>query len=214
MVIALVALTFVALIAVDALIIQRLAARKAERMVQAQKDAGLVPMLEPQQDTMYHEGHTWLRFTRAVIDVGIDGFTRRLAGGIDRIEAPEPGTRLTRGQPAWTIHFGERSLTMKAPISGTVFEVNQAALTNPEDQAWVVRMLPEKASVEFPDLFSGERFMKWIDVQVSTMLQRMVPGLGAAAADGLNLGEGAAREADEETWQQIRRSFYGIEPKK
>lgn len=214
MVIIIVAAFFITAIALDALVVERLAHRKAKEMFL--KKFALDAMGEPDRDMLYTEGHTWLRLDRAAFAVGLDEFTRRLAGTIDAIQAPEPGDRVTKGKTAWTLRIGERELAMPSPLTGTVYEVHRDLVSNPAqlgnpfaNDAWIIKIAPDHALSELPDLYTPARFRKWFDLQKVRLFAACAPQLGPAMADGDEVQEGAARHMDDDTWNHVCEIVYG-----
>jgi glycine cleavage system H protein len=217
----LVILFFVAAIAVDALIVERLARQKAKQLFQDHYMSGLIPEPEAEQDLLFHEGHSWLRMDKALFAVGMDEFTRRLLGDVDAIETPVPGTEVTKGRTAWTVRVGERRLEMKAPISGRVYAVNDALVRDPNllsrgvyEQGWIMKIVPDHALRELPDLYTPARFMKWLELQKSRLVAAVTPEIGMSMADGAAIDDGAIRSVDEATWGRIREIVFGLSARK
>jgi glycine cleavage system H protein len=208
---------FLVAVAVDALIIKQLAGKKAKVLAKQEAiDHYIAPKVEESQDLLFHQGHTWVRVVRAVVEVGLDDFTRRLVGPVTKIDVPEVGTKLVKGKTAWTIHFGDRTLTQLAPITGRVIERNREVLDSPAKlggsvykDAWIVKILPEALANEVPDLYTASRFLKWIDMQKARLIQESFPELGMAYGDGATLKDGAAQEIAPEKWQQIAKKLFG-----
>lgn len=216
MVFGLIITTFLVAIAVDALVLRRLAEKRAKKLAKHEAiDHYLAPNVEAQQDILFHAGHTWVRVLRAVVEVGLDDFTQRFVGDITKIEVPEEGAKLQKGQRAWTIRFGDRSLTQMAPISGRVIEVNHELLDNPTAandapyKSWLVKILPDSLASEVPDLYTASRFLKWIDVQKARLVQESFPELGIAYGDGAQMIKGAARQIDDEKWESVAKKIFG-----
>ncbi len=219
MVVLFVALTFAVAIVVDAVLVKRFSEKRAEKMYtdRVEKDK-MVPDLEEVQDILFHEGHTWVRVKRAVVEVGLDAFTRQFVGDVTKIDCPAPGTKLAKGKKVWTIHFGDRSLTQLAPISGMVFEVNSKLLKEPKllgespyRDGWIVKILPDTLSQELPELYTPSRFMKWIDLQKAQVLRENFGGLGVVYGDGENLMPGAAMQIEKDKWELVSRKLFGSE---
>jgi len=219
MVILMVALTFAVAVVVDAILVKRLAERRAEVLyterVEKEKK---IPELEEMQDILFHEGHTWVRVKRAVVEIGLDAFTKQFVGEVTKIDCPAPGTKITKGKKAWTVHFGDRTLTQLAPISGMVFEVNaklvkdpKALTDSPYRDGWIVKILPDTLSQELPELYTPSRFMKWIDLQKAQFLRENFAGLGVVYGDGENLAPGAAMQIDKAKWELVSRKLFGSE---
>jgi hypothetical protein len=64
---------------------------KRKRVVLAKKEAidkYIAPSMEEAQDILFHQGHTWVRLLRAVVEVGLDDFTQRFVGDITRLKLP------------------------------------------------------------------------------------------------------------------------------
>lgn len=218
MVIILVALTFAIAIVVDAVVVRQLAEKRAEQLYENRMDKQeLIPEPTEAQDMLFHEGHTWVRVKRAVIEVGLDGFTKRFVGDISKIDVPVAGTNIAKGKKAWTIHFGDRSLTQLAPISGMVFEVNNKVLKDPkilEDSAykegWILKIMPDSLSQELRELYTPSRFMKWADLQKAWFVREVYsPKLGMVYGDGEQLMNGAALQIEKEKWELVVRKFFG-----
>jgi len=216
MVFALIFATFLVAIAVDAFVLRRYAEKKA--VVLAKKEAidkYIAPSMEEAQDILFHQGHTWVRLLRAVVEVGLDDFTQRFVGDITKIEAPEPGAKVEKGKRAWTIRFGDRSLTQLAPVTGRVIEVNEELLANPTVLAddpckkWIVKVLPEALASEVPDLYTPSRFHKWMDRQKAWLVQDSHPELGISYGDGAQVKAGAAREIEDERWERVAKKLFG-----
>lgn len=217
MVFALVIATFLVAVAIDAFVIKRLVHKKAKELAKREAiDQYLAPQVEEAQDMLFHQGHTWVRVLRAVVEVGLDDFTSRLVGEITKIDTPEAGTKLQKGKKAWTIHFGDRSLTQLAPITGRIIEVNQELLSDPKSlndspykNAWIIKILPDALTSEVPDLYTPSRFYKWVDLQKARLVQESFPEMGMAYGDGATMINGAARSIDSEKWQQIAKKLFG-----
>jgi len=216
MVFALILIVAVVAVAVDALIIKRLAHKKA--VVMAKKEAidqYLAPKVEEAQDLLFHQGHTWVRVLRAVVEVGLDDFTHRLVGEVTKIDAPKIGSKLEKGKKAWTIYFGDRSLTQLAPVTGRVIEINQELLAKPAllnekvYKGWIVKVLPEALAREVPELYTPSRFHKWVDIQKARLVQETTPEVGLAYGDGATILNGAAQQIDPAKWQDIAKKLFG-----
>jgi len=207
--------TFALAIAVDALVVKKLADRRIKHLAGRHDRQPATTVIE-NPHTLYHSGHTWVKVRRALVEVGLDDFTRSLVGQITGIETPQAGEKVNKGAKAWTIRFGKRSLTQLAPISGTVFEVNQNVVNDPsllsqktDKDGWIFRMVPDALSQELPDLYTPIRFSKWIDLQKAQLVKESFPELGLVYGDGERLVSGAALQLDEDKWEIVARKLFG-----
>jgi glycine cleavage system H protein len=78
------------------------------------------------------EEHEWIRMEGADTGVvGITDFAQDQLGDIVFIELPEVGRRLTQGEDAAVIESVKAAAECKAPVSGTVLEVNPLLADDP-----------------------------------------------------------------------------------
>ncbi len=217
MVVVLVVATFLVAIVINAVLVRWLAQKKAEQLVsQGVADEQLGEPANADRDLMFHEGHTWVKLIKAVVSVGMDDFTQRLVGRIDRIEVPKPGTRVKKGQKLWTVHFGDKMFTQVAPVSGTVVEVNERLISDPTvinrspyAAGWVLKIVPDSLNEELPELFSPSKFEKWTYSQKARFFPDFLPDLQPAYGDGGELVNGAARQMDEARWRELSEKLFG-----
>ena len=70
-------------------------------------------------------GHTWTALEPSGrIRVGLDDLVRGAVGRIDKLELPEPGTEVKRGQPLFALVQGGRRAALPSPVDGVVRSVN------------------------------------------------------------------------------------------
>lgn len=78
------------------------------------------------------EEHEWIRMESADTGVvGITDFAQDQLGDIVFIELPEVGRKLTQGEDAAVIESVKAAAECKAPVSGTVVEVNPLLADDP-----------------------------------------------------------------------------------
>lgn len=80
----------------------------------------------------FTEDHEWIRM--GIGDVGVVGITAHAAeqlGDLVFIELPEPGRRVESGDEAAVIESVKVAADCKAPVSGTVTEVNESLVDEP-----------------------------------------------------------------------------------
>ncbi len=78
------------------------------------------------------EDHEWIRMEGADVGVvGITDFAQDQLGDIVFIELPEVGRRVQQGEDAAVIESVKAAAECKAPVSGTVIEVNPALADDP-----------------------------------------------------------------------------------
>jgi glycine cleavage system H protein len=78
------------------------------------------------------EDHEWVRMDSPDIGtVGITHFAQEQLGDIVFVELPAIGRRLTQGEDAAVVESVKAAAECKAPVSGTVTEVNTALAGEP-----------------------------------------------------------------------------------
>ena len=78
------------------------------------------------------EDHEWIRMDSADTGrVGITQFAQEQLGDIVFVELPEVGKHLAKGEDAAVIESVKAAAECKAPVAGTVIEVNQALADEP-----------------------------------------------------------------------------------
>jgi glycine cleavage system H protein len=209
MVPALVLLTIVALLLVDA-VLRRRAERAREGAVPTPFDAAT--------ELYYHPGHAWARPTPdGLVTVGVTDFASQFAGELQRVKLPQPGRRFAAGERAWSlISKRGRRLDQLAPLSGKVVAVNERLRDDPGlvqgapfGEGWLLRLRPRRARTELNGLLRGSVALAWRDAVRAAVVGRTP--LGAVAQDG---GEWCARfgdRLDDDAWQRARRELFPSE---
>ncbi|HUT83234.1 MAG TPA: glycine cleavage system protein H [Thermodesulfobacteriota bacterium] len=166
-------------------------------------------------DILYYQGHTWVDLKNATVSVGADDFASKFVGKIDRIETLPVGVEVKRGQPIWRIFFGDRWIVQRAPVSGRVAVVNQRVVKSPHvlsespyGDKWIVKIVPESLMVEAEKLFKREGFMRIADRAISKFLSQLKPALGELYTDSGALIKGAARQIEDEKWEEISTELF------
>jgi len=97
------------------------------------------------------EEHEWIRMDAdGTATVGITQYAQEQLGDIVFVELPEVGRKLERGEDAAVIESVKAAAECKAPVSGTVLEVNAALADepgkvnhDPTGAGWFFRMKPD-----------------------------------------------------------------------
>ena len=145
-----------------------------------------------QPEMAYHPGHAWaLMEAPAQARVGMDDFAHRLVGKVDAIELPKPGDWLVQGEPAWTLHHGDRTAVMLSPVTGEVLEVNPQAQADasalasaPYADGWLLKVRSQAPRANLNNLLTGDLMMKWMEMVSATMRMRLSPGMAVSYPDG------------------------------
>jgi glycine cleavage system H protein len=95
----------------------------------------------------YTSEHEWVATKGSVVSVGITDFAQQALGDVVYISVPEPGTRVTAGEPCGEIESTKSVSDIYSPVDGEVTEVNpdledDPALVNsdPYGAGWLMRV--------------------------------------------------------------------------
>lgn len=161
----------------------------------------------------YSPGHLWLRPRRAgAVRVGVDDVAHRVLPDIGSIRLAAEGTHLDAGDPLARIDCASGTVTLRAPVGGTVASVNgrlerQPALlhADPYRRAWLVDLRPDDRGYE--ELPSGEEARRWLTIEDARLTDFFERELGIAAADGGELILPPRALLTPEQWQAARAAF-------
>lgn len=92
-----------------------------------QDEHGEVP-----EDLGYTRDHEWALVKGTTARVGITAFAAASLGDVVHLELPSPGASVAAGAPCGEVESTKSVSELYAPVSGTVREVNEAALERPE----------------------------------------------------------------------------------
>jgi len=240
----LVLLTFVAALTVDYLV-QRSEARR-EALALAGAAAGPPPVLVPGEAAtprapapvtdpeglgtlpsglFLAPGHDWLQLeSSGSVRLGTDRLALALLGGLDRLELLPAGSVVHRGDPLATLHFGSRSIVLRAPVEGVIDEVNtlvgadpQRLARDPFEEGWLYRLQARGLAEALRGMKVAEEAAAWMGSELSR-IRDFATGLGqgnrVAATfrpGGSALPVGIAGELGASDWKKLVDRFYAAE---
>lgn len=127
-------------------------------------------------DLYYNEDHLWVRILpNNRVMIGLDDFGAKMAGDIDFVELPEPGTRIEKGQALVTLESGKWVGRLRSPLTGVIEEINEKVLDedprlinrDPYGEGWLVILRPEKLEEELKTLIHGrEKIEEWLRKEI------------------------------------------------
>lgn len=120
-------------------------------------------------DVRYLKSHEWARQEGDVVTVGISDFAvEQLNQEIVYVELPEVGKKLSSGDTFGVIESVKAASDLYAPVAGTVTEVNEAVVTDPNQVSeapygggWMIKIKPD-AAADFDQLLSAEDYEKQV----------------------------------------------------
>jgi glycine cleavage system H protein len=161
--------------------------------------------------------HAWARAWGDHVTVGADNLLTAALGPVDRVELPQPGRQVQRGEVLFRLHRGDRVLDVRAPVAGTVVAGNHALANEPGlvnddpfQRGWAVKL--EVEPHETPDrqgLRRGQDALAWFRTEVDRLIATVLGNVGPAPAmaDGGLLAGDFYKAIDTTTWQRINDTF-------
>jgi glycine cleavage system H protein len=97
------------------------------------------------EELHYSKEHIWVRVEGGKAVVGITDYAQSELGKITSIELPEAGDEIQQEDSFGSIEARKTVADLYAPLSGTVLELNEELLDNPEllnedpyDSGWII----------------------------------------------------------------------------
>ena len=125
--------------------------------------------LQYPDDLKYLDTHEYIRLEGEIATIGISAFAVDQLGDIVFLELPEVGAGLEKGEAFGTVESVKAVEDLKAPITGTVLERNDAIVESPENLAddpygagWLLKVRVDNPS-ETDDALSVEEYRKMVE---------------------------------------------------
>jgi glycine cleavage system H protein len=221
MTVLLVLLTFVTFLLIDHFhsrkqVVVQAGLQTAKREAPPRLAPSLVGGFQVPEKLRFHPGHTWaLSESPSLVRIGMDQFASKLAGKVERIALPQRGQWIRQGQKVWTLHRDGTSVDMVSPIEGSVADINEAVVQNPElartdpyGEGWLVTVQSPDAKTNFRNLLGGA-LARWWTEESASRLQRLIPmPAGALAQDGGVAVDNLSEQIPDKDWAAITKEFF------
>lgn len=121
-------------------------------------------------DIKFTEDHEWIRMEDDDTGVcGITDYAQDQLGELVFIELPEAGSEVSQGGEAAVIESVKAAGELKAPVSGTIVEVNEALADEPEivnndpqGDGWFMKIKLQDPS-ELEALMDEDAYQQYVD---------------------------------------------------
>lgn len=99
------------------------------------------------EDLKYTKEHEWARLEGNVVAIGITDYAQENLGEIVYVELPEEGAEFSQGEAFGVVESTKAVSDLYSPVSGTVVEINDSLVDNPEiinedpyEDGWIIRI--------------------------------------------------------------------------
>jgi glycine cleavage system H lipoate-binding protein len=221
MTVLLVLLTFVTFLLIDHFhsrkqVVVQSALQPAKHPAPHRLTPSLVGGFQVPEKLRFHPGHTWaLSESPSLVRIGMDEFASKLTGKVERIALPQRGQWICQGQKVWTLHRDGTSVDMLSPIEGSVADINEAVIQNPElarkdpyGEGWLVTVQSPDAKTNFRNLLGGALARWWTEESAGRLQRRMPMALGALAQDGGAAIDNLAAQIPDKDWAALAKEFF------
>ena len=121
-------------------------------------------------DIKFTEDHEWIRMEDDDTGVcGITDYAQDQLGELVFIELPEVGNEVSQGSETAVIESVKAAGELKAPVSGTIVEVNETLAEEPEivnsdpqGDGWFIKIKVSDPS-ELEDLMDEDAYQQYVD---------------------------------------------------
>jgi glycine cleavage system H protein len=121
-------------------------------------------------DLFYTTDQIWVKKESDKVRIGFTTFGMDLAGKIKFVRLRPAGKDIEAGRSIGTLESGKWTGPVKAPVSGTILEVNEALKDNPgllnEDpynEGWVATLKPSNLDGDLANLQGSSGLDAWIN---------------------------------------------------
>ena len=179
-------------------------------------------------DSFVSNGHTWAEILgNGLIKVGVDEFVLKSVGKFIVTKIMKPGTLIKKGDPIVEVKLGEKSLSFRSPIDGTINYVNDSLIgkniSDPYGEDWGVIMSPVNFDKNAITLKSNEKVVEWMKLEFIKLknylkdnsAQNCLPEMntrlaGLTMLDGGKIVEGAISQLNLESIKKFEDEFLKV----
>jgi len=161
------------------------------------------------------ESHCWAAVGQdGVVKVGIDDFAKKLIGKIDKIDFPNLGMSIEKGQPLFSVKQGNKLAQFYAPVSGQVKAINHDLAEDfdvldftPYEKNWVCSIDADKLEIELGELKIGKNAVTFYQEEIDRYISSMKEISTEEVKDN-ELYWGQLENLTEKDWYVVTGQFF------
>lgn len=161
------------------------------------------------------ESHCWAAVGQdGVVKVGLDDFAKKLIGKIDKIDFPNLGMSVTKGQTLFSVKQGNKIVQFYSPVSGQVKSINHDLAEDldvldftPYEKNWVCSIDADKLEVELGELKIGKNAVTFYQEEIDRYIAKMKDTSKEEVKDN-DLYWGQLEKLSEKDWYIVTGEFF------
>ncbi len=122
----------------------------------------------------FDKSHTWVFMEEGgTVKFGIDDFIPNITGEYTRVIFKNPGDKVKRKEPVVTLVQKGKQITISAPVSGTIKEINETLVADPFEinhspynEGWIYKIEPSNWFREIQFFKLGDEYKEWIKSEI------------------------------------------------
>jgi glycine cleavage system H lipoate-binding protein len=169
-------------------------------------------------DSYVSKGHTWAELQgNGMVKIGIDEFAVKSIGQFIVTGIVKPGTFVKKGDPIIDLKLGEKNLSFRSPVDGSISYVNDdligKSISDPYGEDWGAIISPVNFDKNASSLRTNEKVVDWMKNEflrlknylISNSVQLQTAGI--MMQDGGNIIEGAVSQLSRDSVKQFETEF-------
>lgn len=181
---------------------------------------------------LFHsKSHAWAELLYdGKVRIGLNDFVRKLLGKVDSISIIPANSVVQKGDTLFTLYQGSKHLSIKAPISGKVADINailgksaSPLLEDPYGTGWVSIIEPTNLAADIKGMSVADEAVSWLRREIGRfrdfIKQQALDQqfLANAAPVGVTLHDGGLplygvlQFAEPSTWESFEQQFLGAD---
>jgi glycine cleavage system H protein len=117
----------------------------------------------------YTSEHEWAKPTGEVVVIGVSDYAQAQLHEIVYVELPKKETAIAQGEAIGAVESVKAVSDFYSPVTGTIVEVNEALLDNPEKintdpygDGWIAKVKPSNWEANTTKLMDAEKYKQHI----------------------------------------------------
>lgn len=164
-----------------------------------------------------HPGHTWLKVEEGCsVRVGMDDFSLRMLGPLDRIESPLLGKAVCQGNADISVYRGANMAKVRSPVTGVVTSINaplrengHPAHADPFSAGWIMRVHARNLREDLANLVINTETGEFMEGEVERLHRVIEEVQGPLSTDGGQLSRDIYGSLPSLGWKRLTKLFLG-----